>query len=185
MLSEEEFHRVISVERQRSERSRKPFLLMLLDTGDCTPSEQNRKVLEKTSAALAGSIRDTDVAGWYKNNSVLGVMSTEFGAADRNTVQSTMMTRLSETLRENLNHQQFSQMNISFYLFPEEWNHDIRQRPTDPDAPVCAPRKPRPHLRSGGATADPEPDDTKEVSPTNSFARVAPISIKDSSESSQ
>jgi hypothetical protein len=28
--------------------------------------------------------------------------------------------------------------------------------PGDPDSPVCAPLKPKPHLRSGGATVDPE-----------------------------
>ena len=59
-------------------------------------------------------------------------MFTEFGAEDRNTILSTMMTRVSETLRNNLSSQQFSLISISFHLFPEEWNHDIPQRPSNP-----------------------------------------------------
>jgi two-component system, NarL family, nitrate/nitrite response regulator NarL len=42
----------------------------------------------------------------------------------------------------------------------------------DPDAPVCAPLKPKPHLRSGGAMAVPEPDDAEDVFPRYSFIRV-------------
>ena len=185
MLADKHFRRMLTLERQRSERSQKPFLLMLFDMGDSIPSEKNRKLLENTLAALSDSIRDTDVTGWYKNDSVLGVICTEFGFDDRDTILSTMMTRLSETLRKNLSEQQFSQTCISFYLFPEEWNLDIPQRPTDPDAPVYAPRKPKPHLRSGGATAVPEPDDAKQVSPDNSFIRVARLSIEDSAASGQ
>jgi hypothetical protein len=33
---------------------------------------------------------------------------------------------------------------------------DDSSGPIDPDSPVCAPLKPKPHLRSKGATADPE-----------------------------
>jgi hypothetical protein len=162
MLADKAFRRMLTLERQRSERSRKPFLLMLLDMGDRTLSEKHGSLLEKIHAALSGSTRDTDVTGWYKNNSILGVICTGFGLDDRNTILNTMLIRLSETLRKNLSEQQFSQICISFHLFPEEWNHDVPQRPTDPDAPVYAPRKPKPHLRSGAATAVPEPDDAIE-----------------------
>jgi hypothetical protein len=180
MLEDEHFQRILTLERQRSQRSQMPFLLMLLDTGDFTPSEKNRQLLEKTLEALAGSIRDTDVAGWYTNDSILGVMCTEFGSHGRNTIQSAMMTRVSETLRNNLSAQQFSEMCISFYLFPEDLNHDLPRQPTDPDAPIYAPRKPRPHLRSGGATAVPEPDGAQQVSSDNSFIRGSRSSVEDS-----
>jgi hypothetical protein len=117
MLADKHFRRMPTLERQRSEPSRKPFLLMLLDMGDRIPSEKNRKLLENTLVALSDSIRHTDVTGWYKNDSVLGVIFTKFGF-DVHTILSTMMTRLSETLRKNLSEQQFSQTCISFHLFP-------------------------------------------------------------------
>jgi exopolysaccharide biosynthesis polyprenyl glycosylphosphotransferase len=132
VLSEEAFHRMISLERKRTERSRKPFLLMLLDMGNGLRSEKNEKALDKILSALSLSTRETDVTGWYQSNSVVGVMFTEFGAEDRNTILTTMMTRVSETLRNNLSSQQFGLISISFHLFPEEWNHDIPQRPSNP-----------------------------------------------------
>jgi lipopolysaccharide/colanic/teichoic acid biosynthesis glycosyltransferase len=132
VLNEGAFHRVISLERKRTERSRKPFLLMLLDMGNRPQSDKNERALDKILSALSLSTRETDVTGWYKNNSVVGVMFTELGVDDPNSALSTMMTRVSETLRSNLSAQQFNQISLSFHLFPEEWNHDIPQRPSNP-----------------------------------------------------
>jgi len=132
VLNEGAFHRMISLERKRTERSRKPFLLMLLDMGNGLRSDRNGKALDKILSALSLSTRETDVTGWYKSNSVVGVMFTEFGAEDRNSILSTMMTRISETLRNNLSSQQFGLISISFHLFPEEWNQDMPQRPSNP-----------------------------------------------------
>jgi lipopolysaccharide/colanic/teichoic acid biosynthesis glycosyltransferase len=132
VLNEAAFHRMISLERKRTERSRKPFLLMLLDMGDGLYSDSNEKALDKVLSALSLSTRETDVTGWYKNNTVVGVMFTEFGVDDRNTILTTLMSRVSETLRTNLSSHQFNQISISFHLFPEEWNHDIFERPSNP-----------------------------------------------------
>lgn len=132
VLNESAFHRMISIERKRTERSRKPFLLMLLDMGDGLHSDKNVKALDKVLSALSASTRETDVTGWYKTDAVVGVMFTEFGVDERNAILSTMMTRVSETLRSKLSSHQFSEISISFHLFPEEWNHEIHQRPSNP-----------------------------------------------------
>jgi lipopolysaccharide/colanic/teichoic acid biosynthesis glycosyltransferase len=132
VLNEEAFHRMISLERKRTERSRKPFLLMLLDMGNGLRSDKSENALDKILSALSLSTRETDITGWYKKNSVVGVMFTEFGAEDRNSILSTIMTRVSETLRNNLSSRQFGVISISFHLFPEEWNQDIPQRPSNP-----------------------------------------------------
>jgi len=108
MLADKDSQRIFTVERQRTERSQRPFILLLLDMGDDPPSKVNREILGKVLSVLSASTRDSDVIGWW-NNSVLGVMFTEFGCDDFNTLQSTLTTRLSDTLRENLSEQQFNQ----------------------------------------------------------------------------
>jgi hypothetical protein len=121
LIAEEDFHCAIMLERKRTERTRNPFLLMLVDMGGCVPSETGGKIPETVLSALSGFTRNTDVAGWYRENSVLGVMFTEFGSDDRNTLLSAMMTRVGDTLRKNLSSEQFGLISISFHLFPEEW----------------------------------------------------------------
>jgi lipopolysaccharide/colanic/teichoic acid biosynthesis glycosyltransferase len=130
VLDAEAFQRMISLERKRTERSRKPFVLMLLDMGNCLPSDKNGKVLGKVLSALSLATRETDVTGWYENNSIVGVMFTEINIDDRGSILSTMMARVSETLRSNLSLEQFGQISISFHLFPEDWDHEISKGPS-------------------------------------------------------
>jgi len=132
VLNEESFQRMIALERKRSERSRKPFLLMLVDMGGYLHSERTTKILTSTLAALSISTRETDVTGWYKQDRVVGVMFTEIGLEDRALVLETMINRVSDTLKSTLSFEQFNQVSLSFHLFPEDWNHDDEQRPSNP-----------------------------------------------------
>jgi lipopolysaccharide/colanic/teichoic acid biosynthesis glycosyltransferase len=132
ILQEEMFHRMISLERKRTERSGNPFLLMLLDMGEQGSTNRESKFLAKILTALTATTRETDVIGWYQDGSVVGVMFTEISVEDRAQILSTMMTRVSETLRHHLSLEIFSRISISFHLFPEEWNHEGLNRPSNP-----------------------------------------------------
>ena len=131
ILNADAFRRMITLERKRSERSRKPFMLLLLDMGDRLPSEKNGKTLSKILAALSASTRDTDVTGWYANNCVVGVMFTEIATGDSSSVPTTIIARVTETLRKNLTLEQFNKVSLSFHLFPEDWDKNA-QGPTNP-----------------------------------------------------
>lgn len=132
VLSEESFRRMISLERKRSERSRKPFLLMLLDAGRELPTDKSEKALSSLLSALALSTRETDVKGWYRNNSVVGVMFTEIAMDGTNSIVSTILARVSGALRNNLSADLFSRINISFHLFPEDWDPLPKDRSSNP-----------------------------------------------------
>ncbi|HEY1659552.1 MAG TPA: sugar transferase [Candidatus Sulfotelmatobacter sp.] len=132
ILKGEAFRRTIALERKRSERSRKPFMLMLLDLGANLSSEKNGKTLDKILAALALSTRETDITGWYADGCVIGVVFTEIGMDEGNTVSTTIITRVTDTLRGSLMWEQFNQLNISFHVFPEDWDIDDNDRPSNP-----------------------------------------------------
>lgn len=131
ILNQEAFHRVISLERRRTERSRKPFVLMLLDMGDHLPSEATGKSLSKLLAAVSVCTRATDVAGWYTTDSVVGIMFTEIAVEDRRTIVSTMISRVSDMLRNRLSLEQFNRVSVSFHVFPEDWEQES-QKPSNP-----------------------------------------------------
>jgi lipopolysaccharide/colanic/teichoic acid biosynthesis glycosyltransferase len=124
ILDEASFRSMIAIERRRTERSGKPVLLMLLDAGNFLPFDRSGKVLSSLLSALSLSTRDTDVTGWYKNNSVVGIMFTEISLDDHGAILGTMMDRVSQTLRNNLSMNKFSQISISLHVFPEDWDHE-------------------------------------------------------------
>jgi lipopolysaccharide/colanic/teichoic acid biosynthesis glycosyltransferase len=132
VLDADSFHRTIALERKRTERSRQPFLLMLLDTGNGLPTPQNGKLLSEILPLLSFSTRETDVTGWYKSASVGGVMFTEIGNQDRTSIASTMLVRVSAILLGSLSREQFDQIAISFHLFPEDSDRDISQPTSNP-----------------------------------------------------
>ena len=129
ILDELSFQRMVSLERKRTERSRKPFLLMLVDMDRNRAQPGTGKILGRVLSALSLSTRETDVTGWYKDGAVVGVMFTEICLEDRGATLRTMMARVSETLRSNLNSAEFEQASISFHLFPEDWDQEMPQKP--------------------------------------------------------
>jgi len=132
ILSEVAFQKMISVERKRTERSRKPFLLMLLDTGTTHSGPNNGKALGSIVSTLLAATRETDVTGWYKEHSIVGVMFTELVTDEKNSILSTMLIRVTSALRDSLTFEQFNQISISFHLFPDDWAHDLPQSPGNP-----------------------------------------------------
>jgi len=131
ILDEATLHKMISLERKRSERSGKPFLLMLLEINGMA-AEKNGKAVNKIFSALAQTTRETDVMGWYGTNSVVGVMFTELNLDDRDLILRTIMNKSCEALRQHLAPEQFDRITISFHLFPEEWDHKLPERPSNP-----------------------------------------------------
>ena len=132
VLEEQAFHRMISLERKRTERSGKPFLLMLVDTGSEHLAHRDLRMLKDLVSALVQTTRETDVLGWYRTDTVFGVMFTEIALEERSTILSTMLVRVSATLRGQLTSDQFNKINISFHLFPEEWDVRTTERPSNP-----------------------------------------------------
>jgi lipopolysaccharide/colanic/teichoic acid biosynthesis glycosyltransferase len=136
ILDEEAFRRMISHERRRTERSHKPFLLMLLDMGDVMSADKGTIGLRKILDVLPLVTRETDVVGWYKNDLVVGAMLTEIDLEEKKHIQNTMLARVSSALQDNLSVEQFNQLSISFHWFPEEWQQILSRRP---NAPVLYP----------------------------------------------
>lgn len=132
ILSEEGFHKVISLERKRTERSRKPFVLMLLDMTEPITSQESDNTLGEILSKLSVRTRETDVTGWYTDHRVGGVMFTDFADNGQASVLGIMISRVREALRDNLKVDQFDRVSISFHVFPEDWDHGSGNRLSDP-----------------------------------------------------
>lgn len=132
LFDEKFFHYFISLERKRAERSRKSFLLVLLDLGAFLSDDKSEKLLTKIMSPLSGTIRETDITGWHKERTVLGIMFMDIPAEHRESTVGGLVSRVAGILYNNLKFDKFNQITISHYVFPEEWDCDIPQRPSHP-----------------------------------------------------
>lgn len=131
MLPQELFLKLLRLERKRTERSARRFVLMLLDAGNLLKAAKT-PVLANLLSALEQSTRDTDLKGWYKAGSVIGVIFTEVGSAEDKLIVHTLSTKLTQSLYDTLSIREINEIRLSFHIFPEDWDDEC------PDGPVTS-----------------------------------------------
>jgi lipopolysaccharide/colanic/teichoic acid biosynthesis glycosyltransferase len=131
MLPQELFMKLLCLERKRTERSGRRFVLMLLDTGNLLKTAKS-PVMESLLAAITQSTRDTDLKGWYRDGSVIGVIFTEVGGAEDKCIVHSLSNKLTDSLYGALGIAEINEIKLSFHIFPEDWDTD------GPDGPVTS-----------------------------------------------
>jgi len=118
VVSELQFSAALRLERRRTERSKRPFLLMLADFEATAMSAATN--LDDLGSALAAAARETDTIGWHRQNKVLGAIFTELGANDRGDVLISVKHRVSTVIYEKLGDKLARKVSLSFHFFPED-----------------------------------------------------------------
>ena len=128
ILPKDVFHGLLCLERKRAERSKKHLLLMLIDSKGSTSLNGDGTLLERVAGVLCQTIRETDLAGWFEPNSVLGAVFTQLGETEISTAVRTIESRLIAELLKVFRPNQINLLQISFYSFPDVWEGEGRGR---------------------------------------------------------
>ncbi|MDR2728345.1 MAG: sugar transferase, partial [Chitinispirillales bacterium] len=108
-LSQRDFRAAVVMERKRSERSNKPFLLLLLDfTAFYTQSVKFETAgemdlhtaFEKFIELLGTSLRGIDSMGWYDKGKILGIIFPETDLSSKDALLDKVKAHLNFTLGE-------------------------------------------------------------------------------------
>jgi len=119
LLDESIFVNMLRVERKRTERSGRRFVLMLVESAHLLKTT-NTPAIEKVLNVLARTTRETDIKGWYKNGAVLGVIFTEIDPTQGRAVANALLTRLMNALCSALSIEDINEIHLSFHVYPEE-----------------------------------------------------------------
>jgi lipopolysaccharide/colanic/teichoic acid biosynthesis glycosyltransferase len=119
LLAEDAFTMMLSLERKRTARSQRRFVLMLLESSTLLKGGNNVETFDKVLYALSRSTRETDIRGWYKDGCVLGVIFTEIGAAEGKSVATALLTKVTNALCSTLGIEHINEIRLSFHVFPE------------------------------------------------------------------
>ncbi|HEY3128381.1 MAG TPA: sugar transferase [Acidobacteriota bacterium] len=104
---------------------------MLLDVEKLCHTHKKEPFLAKILSVLSSSTRDTDISGWYKNNSIVGVIFTEIGVVDKSSIRNAILTRVNTALNINLDREQIKKIHISLHFFPEDRDKENPGHPPD------------------------------------------------------
>jgi lipopolysaccharide/colanic/teichoic acid biosynthesis glycosyltransferase len=123
ILDQDFFARMLFLERKRSERSGRSFVLMLLESTRLLKNGNNREAIDRVLQALSQSTRDTDIKGWYAQDSTIGVIFTELGpAVDGHSVAKALVSKVVAALSGALSIDEINEIRLSFRVFPEDWD---------------------------------------------------------------
>ena len=121
-LQEETFHNFLTLERRRAERSRKPFVLMVLEAS--VDARVADSFLSHVSSVLLKSTRETDLVGWYKNGVSLGVIFTEISLEYATPITEILRSKIVCALQNEPSSRITSDLTVTVHLFPENRDRD-------------------------------------------------------------
>jgi lipopolysaccharide/colanic/teichoic acid biosynthesis glycosyltransferase len=120
-FDEKTFNRMLTLERKRTERTKRPFMLLLLSLEGLAADESGNGPRKKVLPCVASAIRDVDVLGWYKEESVLGVIFAEIG--NTGPAVNCILDRVSLCLAGSLDADEVKKIETSVHFFPEKYGH--------------------------------------------------------------
>jgi lipopolysaccharide/colanic/teichoic acid biosynthesis glycosyltransferase len=122
VLAENVFHSMLTLERRRAERSRKPFVLMLLDAN--LEKGIAEEILRQAVDIVVASKRETDLTGWYKQGAILGIIFTEVSLDGELPITETLRAKIETAFVKHLGRDRAAMIAISVHIFPESWDRD-------------------------------------------------------------
>lgn len=118
VIPEASFIRMLRLERRRTERSGRQFMLVLISYEDFQ-TNAGCTLLDHVVTAVSRVIRETDILGWYQNGATLGILMTELGQTNAMTVD-TISKKISMAVQQVVSPERFRELSFQFRLFPQE-----------------------------------------------------------------
>lgn len=116
------FNIMLMRERKRTERTRNPFILVLLDLRTAIRASKIKstsefiKLYRKLTFALSECTRATDTLGWYRRGKVIGIMFTEIKTISAEMLLDKIKGKIDESIDEKLT----KFIHMTLYCFPDD-----------------------------------------------------------------
>jgi hypothetical protein len=118
-FDERTFRYVLRLEQRRSDRSGRPFLLVLLDAGNDRAGSALVDVNAGTIfTILSRCLRDTDLIGWYEDGRRVAAVLTELGDGPEPDIREVVSEKVTRGLFERLPADIARRLHIEVFRYP-------------------------------------------------------------------
>jgi lipopolysaccharide/colanic/teichoic acid biosynthesis glycosyltransferase len=118
VMQEAAFTQLLRLERRRTERSARQFMLVLISSKGFH-AECGGTLVHRITTAMALATRETDILGWYEGDVTLGLLMTEIGEASPMAIE-VIKRKISTAVQAALRPDNRYKLTITFRLFPQE-----------------------------------------------------------------
>jgi lipopolysaccharide/colanic/teichoic acid biosynthesis glycosyltransferase len=146
IFGEKVFQNILYIERRRTERSEKPFLLTLINTNKIMSADFHSAILDEIASILLSSKRETDICGWYEHGSILGMIFTDIDTIDTQEAREAISSKIYRILAANIPPESMDALSLEFHYYPEKYddiseNLNLFERTLYPDIDQAKQRK--------------------------------------------
>jgi hypothetical protein len=118
--NEEAFRHFLAIERKRSRRSGRPFLLLLVEL------KKRRRFAGRVDAVVAAklfaclwlSLRESDVVGWFREGRVAGALLTQHGEAGATNIADLVCDKVRRSLQDSLPSELVRHLDVRAFRLP-------------------------------------------------------------------
>jgi lipopolysaccharide/colanic/teichoic acid biosynthesis glycosyltransferase len=116
--SQELFSTLLSLERKRCERSGNKFGLALLEICHLADAAPLRD-------ALCSQLRETDIVGWYRASSVIGIIFTSLNGTAVPDLRAKLHAKIDEAMLSVLSQKDMDKVLVTLFIFPEDVDEEL------------------------------------------------------------
>jgi hypothetical protein len=117
------FNRMFDLERMRTKRSRRPFILILINITSLKKPRSSDMLIQLQHAFLS-DFRETDIRGWYKQGSIIGIVFTELGSAGHD-AKEVIFGKTLAALNARMGPDELQKIYITFHSYPKDLENTI------------------------------------------------------------
>ncbi len=118
---ESHFNRLFDLEIKRSKRSKKPFVLILINI---TSLKKSHTMLKKLQKVISSGFRETDIRGWYKQESIIGIIFTELHSFEPDTREAIFSKTLA-VLNSQIDPDELQRIYMTFHEYPKDIENSV------------------------------------------------------------
>ena len=115
------FNLMLYLERKRTERFRRPFMLLLLNVEELMPGSDEDPFVRELEGVLASCVRETDIKGWYESGKVAGIILTELNSIGE-VAKEMIFLKIQNLLVKALGSEASQKIRVSYRVFTESSN---------------------------------------------------------------
>jgi len=109
---EAHFLKMLDLEIKRTRRSRQPFILVLIHMNSGPPDRAGG-----LQRAISSGFRETDFRGWYRRESVAGIVFTDLRSVGDDT-RAILFGKLMDALASRIEPENLRKIYITFHTYP-------------------------------------------------------------------
>lgn len=117
VMPEEIFLGILCLDRKRAERSGNKLALILLDAEDAREHPRKQRILDGIVRAANAARRETDPAGWYRRDAVLGIIFAEIDEANSRSTTKILIEKVKEALQAHLSPTDLQYVHMTLHIF--------------------------------------------------------------------